>query len=59
MLSSQLRALAGAVQGAGRPPTPEEQAEMGALSKRLITLARTAAGLVLIALIAMASARFV
>ncbi len=57
-LSGQLRGMAGAVQAAGRPPTPEEQAEMGALSKRLIMLARTAAGLVLIALVAMASARF-
>lgn len=59
MMSARLRNLAGAVQSAGGPPTPEQQAEMGALSKRLVMLARIAAALVLIALIAMASARFV
>jgi hypothetical protein len=44
---------------AGRPPTPEEGARMGQLSARATLLARTAAVLVVIAVGAMASARYV
>ena len=44
---------------AGRPPTPEEEARMGQLSARATLLARTAAVLVVIAVGAMASARYV
>ena len=44
---------------AGRPPTPEEGAKMGRLSARATLLGRTTAVLVVIAVVAMASARYV
>jgi uncharacterized membrane protein len=43
----------------GRPPTPEEAGQMQRLAARLPRLGRTTAALVLIAVGAMASARFV
>lgn len=57
--SNHLRSMAGAIQVAGRPMTPGEEAQMGTLSTRLVMLARIAAALVLIALGAMASVRVV
>ncbi len=42
----------------GRPPTPEEMVGMMRLSRQLTLLGRTTAVLVLIALVAMASARY-
>ncbi len=44
---------------AGRPPTPEEGAEMKAMSDRIRMLGRATAILVIIGVAAMASARFV
>jgi uncharacterized membrane protein len=55
--SNQMMATAKGM--AGRPPTPEEGAKMGRLSGRAAILARTTAVLVIIAVGAMASARFV
>ena len=44
---------------AGRPPTPEEGAQIGQLAERATLLGRTTAVLVVIAVGAMASARYV
>ena len=52
--------IAGISEGmAGRPPSPEEAAEMQRLSAQVRTLGRVAAVLVVIAVGSMASARFV
>ncbi len=43
----------------GRPPTPEEAAQIQLLSSRLRRLVRTTAVLLFIAIVGMASARYV
>jgi uncharacterized membrane protein len=55
----RLGELAGRLQGAGRPPTAEEQATLGALQTRLSRASAAAAGLLLLATVTMAVARYV
>ena len=43
----------------GRPPTAEEAQAMGKQSQRLVTLGRLSTGLLVLAIFAMAAARFV
>ena len=57
VLSSRMANLGRAIEG--RPPTPEEGGQIQRLSSRLVLSSRMAAGLLLIAVGAMASARFV
>lgn len=56
-VASRMNRLAGGIQG--RPPTPDEAAQLGRLRERLAMLGRTTAVLVTIGVGAMASARFV
>jgi uncharacterized membrane protein len=55
----RLTALAARVQGSGRPPAPEEAAEMQRLQARLGRASVAAAGLLVLATLAMAVARYV
>jgi uncharacterized membrane protein len=55
----RLTALAARVQGSGRPPAPEEAAEMQRLQARLGWATRVAAALLTLATVAMAVARYV
>jgi uncharacterized membrane protein len=55
----RLTALAARVQGSGRPPVPEEAAEMKRLQARLARATMVAAGLLVLATLAMAVARYV
>ena len=57
VLAHRMIALGGIIQG--RPPTPEEAAEMQHLSARLPRVVRSTAVLVIFAIGAMSSARFV
>ena len=57
VLSARMGGLAESIQG--RPPTPEEAGQLQRIAARLPLLARTATVLLVIALGAMASARFV
>jgi uncharacterized membrane protein len=52
-------ALAGAIQGGGKPPSPEQQAEMQRLQARAGTYSALAAGLLVLATTAMAVARYI
>ena len=52
-------ALAAAMQGAGKPPSPEQQAEMQRLQARAGTYSALGAGLLVLATTAMAVARYV
>ncbi len=56
--SDRLMGLAGRVQAAGKPPTPEQGAELAALSKRLTSLIRWTAVLMVGAVFFMATARY-
>jgi uncharacterized membrane protein len=55
----RLTALAERIQGAGRPPAPEEAAEMQRLQARLGRATMAVAGLLVLATLAMAVARYV
>jgi hypothetical protein len=55
----RLTALAARLQGSGRPPAPDEAAEMQRLQARLGRAAMAAAGLLVMATLAMAVARYV
>jgi hypothetical protein len=55
----RLTALAARVQGSGRPPAPEETAEMRRLQARLGRATTVAAVLLVLATLAMAVARYV
>jgi uncharacterized membrane protein len=55
----RLTALAARVQGSGRPPAPEEAAEMQRLQARLGRATTVAAALLVLATLAMAVARYV
>jgi uncharacterized membrane protein len=55
----RLTALAAAVHGSGRSPTPEEAAEIQRLQARLAWATTVAAGLLVLATLAMAVARYV
>ena len=57
IMSARMEKIARAIEG--RPPTPEEAGQMQQFSGRLVMAARAAAFLLLIAVGAMASARFV
>jgi hypothetical protein len=56
-VANRMNRLAGAIQG--RPPTPDEAAQLGRYGKRLAMLGRTTAVLVTIGVGTMAAARFV
>ena len=56
--ADRLGALGKAIQAEGKPPTPEQAAELGRLGKRLSDAATWVAVLVAIALAAMAIARY-
>lgn len=58
-VATRLGALAGALQAAGGPPTPEQLGEMRHLSARLTRAARVVAALLALAVAAMAVARYV
>lgn len=55
----RLTALAARVQGSGRPPAPEDAAEMQRLQARLGRTTMAVAGLLVLATLAMAVARYV
>jgi uncharacterized membrane protein len=55
----KLGALGAQLAAAGRPPTPDELAAMDALQGRLATSARLTAGLLALATVCMAAARYV
>ena len=57
VLSSRMARLGRSIEG--RPPTPEEAGQLASLAARLSLLARGAAVLLVVAVSAMASARFV
>lgn len=57
-VAARLGAAAGAMQAAGGPPTPEQLAELGGLQARLTRALRLTAGLLAVAVIAMAIARY-
>jgi hypothetical protein len=54
----RLVSLAGRVQGSGGPPSAEQAAQIGALQHRLVVAERVSFSLVLLAVVAMASARY-
>jgi uncharacterized membrane protein len=54
----RLMALGRDVAASGGPPSPETAAEMGAIQGRLKVVARLSLGLLLLAVVAMASARY-
>jgi len=54
----RLLALGGQVAASGAPPTPEVGAEMGAIQGRLKTAARASFALLVVAVLAMATARY-
>ena len=56
--AKRLGTLLASVQGSGRPPSPEQQAELQQLQSRLAGAARVAAVLLLLATAAMAVARY-
>lgn len=56
--ASKMSKLGGEIAAAGKPPTPEQQAEMGKLQKRLKTAGLWTAILTSLALLMMASARY-
>ncbi len=58
-LSAALAALGDEVAKSGNPPTPEQGAKLGALSARLSQFSRITALLVAIAVLCMATARYV
>jgi uncharacterized membrane protein len=58
-LFNQMGAINQAIQAQGGPPTPEQGQQLGALSARLDRLGHAGLWLLLIALIAMASAQYV
>jgi hypothetical protein len=51
-------ALGRTVAASGAPPTPEQAAEMGAIQARLRLAARISLGLLVVAVLAMATARY-
>ena len=57
--AQRMGALAGAIAGQGRPPSPEQDAEMGKLQQKLGVALRIVAALLFLATGAMAIARYV
>ena len=57
--AQRMGALGGAIAAQGRPPSPEQAAEMAALQARLGVALRVVAGLLVLATAAMALARYV
>ena len=57
--AQRMGALGGTIAGQGRPPSPEQQAEMQALQRRLGVALRVVAALLMLATAAMALARYV
>jgi uncharacterized membrane protein len=56
---TQMSAIGMAIQKQGGPPTPEQGAQMGALSGRLASLGRLGVGLLMVTLLCMAIAQYV
>jgi uncharacterized membrane protein len=57
--ATKMAKLGGEIAGAGKPPTPDQQAEMGKLQKRLKSAGLWTAILTSLALLMMASARYI
>lgn len=57
--TTKMTKLGGEIQSAGKPPTTEQQAEMAALQKRLATAGLWTAILTSLALLMMATARYI
>lgn len=58
-MATRLQALAGGVQASGAPPTPAQMKEMQRLQRRLGTISLWIALLLIVAVVGMASARYV